>query len=118
MSLLFQSFDDEDKLKAIVQRTIEHSGLHNGVFVTLVKCINSKTSPLKESLFSCLLLALQQEGKLNSFFNESEDWNDGRGDQGLFLPAFKGLFKVYFKEGLNQGEMGFKKRFISDLAWG
>ena len=42
---------------------------------------------MKNSLLSCILLTLGQQNKWDDFLNDLQSYNDGKGDQGTFLPA-------------------------------
>ena len=115
LELLFQIFDDEKKLRALISSIIRRDDLDNGVYLNLV--IYSNNSALKNSLLSFILQTLEQQNKWDDFLNDLQSYNDGKGNQGTFLPAVKELMTLYLKEGWNHGKDEIEKRLTKHLIW-
>lgn len=113
--LLFNSFEDPDKLKAFISSTVKRTDLGNGVYVALMMQSHQKGSPFSESLFSCLLQALEKQGKLQSFFLDLFKWDDGKGKEGSFGTACIALGSHYIKERLKQDPL-FKEKLRPPVA--
>ena len=115
LELLFQNFDDEKKLRALISSTIKRNDLDNGVYLNLA--IYSNKSPVKNSLLSCILQTLEQENKMTDFLNDLQSYNDGKGNQGTFLQTVKELITLYLKEGWNRSKEEFERRLTTQLLW-